>query len=225
LAREITPAYTFVHSIVDGEQYREGLVGGDYMGSLSLDEIRTRFSPHQHGILNTWLNVAWSYHRKDRAAWRGSESQRRSTRSFLGMAILHDVPMWMADLHPEERSATIGAMARFGVERATFRGYWRPDAIADTSTPDAAVSSYVLDRDARALLVVANLQTQQRIVEVQIHPDRMGAGAAIRWTAQSASTGDRQEIEPTGRFRWRVPGRDFDLIELSPKPSGDNRLD
>jgi hypothetical protein len=224
-AREIVPAYTFVTSLIDGEQYRKGLTNGDYMGSLSLDEIRTRFSPHQYGILNTWLNVAWSYHKNDRVAWRGSESQRRATRSFMGMALLHDVPMWMADLHPEARSATIGALARFGVERATFSGYWLPDAIAETSTPGAAISSYVLDREARALLVVTNLKTQQRMVEIQIHPDRMGANAATRWTARSTSTGDRQEIERTGRFQWRVSGRDFELIELSPRSSGDNHLD
>jgi hypothetical protein len=195
------------------------------MGSLSLDEIRTRFSPHQYGILNTWLNVAWSYHKNDRAAWRGSESQRQATRSFMGMALLHDVPMWMADLHTEDRAATIGVLSRFGVDRAKFSGYWLPDAIAETSTPGAAISSYVLDREARALLVVTNLQKEQVMVAIQIHPDRLGADAATRWTARSTSTGNRLNIERSGKFQWRVSGRNFELIELSPRPGGDRHRD
>ena len=64
------------------------------------------------------------------------------------MALLHDIPMWMADLHPEERSAVLGVLDRFGVERAEFRGYWQPDAMAQTSTREAAINAYVLDRGA-----------------------------------------------------------------------------
>jgi len=224
-AREVIPTYTFVTSLIDGEQYRKGLDDGDYMGSLSLDEVRTRFSPHQYGILNTWLNVAWSYHKNDRTQWRGSESQRRATRSFMGMALLHDIPMWMADLHPEERSAVLGTLDRFGVERAEFRGYWQRDAIAETSTPDAAISAYLIDRGARALLVVANLHAQPRPIDIQLHPDRLGANASVRWTASGAAAGDRQEIGSSGRFQWRVPGHDFALIELSPRSDGDPHRD
>jgi len=175
--------------------------------------------------LNTWLNVAWSYHEGDRTQWRGSESQRRATRSFMGMALLHDIPMWMADLHPEERSAVLDTLDRFGVERADFRGYWRPEAIAETSTPEAAISAYVLDRGARALLVVANLDERPKPVEIQLRRDQMGTNAAIDWTASSAATDDRQEIGSSGRFQWRVPGHDFDLIELSPRSSGDHHID
>lgn len=60
---------------------------------------------------------------------------------------------------------------------------------------------------------------------VQIHLDRMSAGAVISCMTPIGSTGDRREVELTGGFPWRVFGRDFVRIEMSPRPSGDSHLD
>ncbi|MEO1203332.1 MAG: glycoside hydrolase domain-containing protein, partial [Pseudomonadota bacterium] len=56
----VVPAYTFVTSMLQGEEYTVELAAGDYIRSTDLDELRSVFAPGQYGVGVTWMSQLFS---------------------------------------------------------------------------------------------------------------------------------------------------------------------
>jgi hypothetical protein len=205
---EMVPAYTFVTSTVDGEQFARPLPQEDYIGALSLDRVRTQMAPEQYGIVTTWLPQFFAWHPRD-PGWNGRPAGRRAFRNFATLALLHDIPTWPAGVESEHRRL-LESLDAFGIERAEFTGYWAPDAGARAGTDDAAVSYYRRANDSAVLLVVANLAKSERTLSVGVDLDRLGLSPDATWKID----GRPAEKLAGGAIAVPVPGRDHALVEL-----------
>ena len=207
---EITPAYTFVTSTVDGEQFTGLLRDDDYIGSIALDQVRTQFAPEQYGVLVTWLSETWYRHAHE-PGWEGSPAQRRAFRNFLTLALLHDVPVWPAGAPAADWKETLGILDGFGVGKAEFIGYWRGHAGARTESAQAQVSLYRRSDTHRALLIVANLDAEPQTVAVSFQAQGLVGDAARSVRFRLLPRGLVLDAE-NGRIAVPVPARDFQLV-------------
>ena len=152
--REIIPAYTFAFGTIDGEQYRRSLKNGDYLKILSVDEFRARFSNQQYGIINYWLPVEWTNHKKG-DGWINSEAQKMAYRKSMALALLHDVPVWPQGVHLQEQKKVLNVIDNFGIENSVFSGYWSDDTGLKCEQDNILISEYI-SQDA-SLFVVTNI--------------------------------------------------------------------
>jgi hypothetical protein len=216
--REILPAYSFITATVDGEQYRRSSRGGDilrdgdYLAVVGLDEIRTRFSPHQYGVDTVWLAEEWTNHVGD-ANWQASEANRAAYRRFVALTLLHDIVDWDPFHHVTERRHVIDVLYRFDVGNADFVGYWHPQNVITPADPNIKVSYYVRNERRQLLLVATNIS--DRAVDTELEID----SAALGWSelpSQWRITGEQgvttRQAKPA--IRVQVPPRDFALIRV-----------
>ena len=217
--REIIPAYTFAYATVDGEQYRDGRVKwGDYLSAISLDELRTRFAPGQYGVLSIFLPSEWNYHQGDKL-WQGSERQRSSYRRMIGLMLLHDIPDWPIGAHPEERKKLIGVLDEFGIDKATFTGYWSPDSAISADNRHVKVSSYYRPDTNSTLLIAVNTAITTQQANLSIHLSRIKSGAGI--FEIQADSGGTQATSSTqdATVALDIPPREFRWIIINPADS------
>jgi hypothetical protein len=205
---EIVPAYTFATAIVDGEHFRQRLVADDYIGSVSLDQVRMQHAPGQYGVRNVWIPQFDRFHGND-PGWAGSAAERAAFRNFATLVLLHDGEFWPSYVPQDERLALLGALDGFGTDEAAFRGYWSTAPYATTARPLARVSAY--RRPGRLLLVVGNLGASGDAVDVTV--DLADAGVAAGATARLVP-GNAPLAFANGRLDVSVPGKDYRLVVI-----------
>ena len=214
----VIPAFTFVHSMVQGEEFVIELDNLDYIDSIDLDATRSSFAGGQYGLVTTWLSELFSPRVRGgrpramaKKQWFSSPRYLSAYRNFMALALLHDVPTFSFAPLPE-RASIYTVLDRFETERATFSGYWNRRLTLDRA--DAAVSYYLHDNGRRALLVVANLSdTTGGAINVRGIREVLGvdSDAELRYRAArrlrfSPMSGDT--VSAT------IPAKDFELIEV-----------
>ena len=205
---ELIPAYTFATGIVDGEQFRHRLVADDYIGSVSVDQVRMQNAPGQYGVRNVWIPSFVSFHAAD-PTWQGSDAERRAFRNFMTLVLLHDGEIWPIFVPLDERVALLGALDAFRTYQASFVGYWSQAPLATTSRALARISTY--RRTGALLLVVGNLSSSAESVDVSVAL----AAAGLPATATARLVPDGTPLAFSGgRLDLTVPAKDFRLIEV-----------
>ena len=192
--REIMPAYTFAHAVVDGEQFKARVTNGAYLDVMPLEEFRTRLAGTQYGIPNYWLPSDWANHRGD-ARWKGSERQRLDYRRVMALALLHDVPLWQHGYHVAERERLLTLLDALPVSAARFTGYWH------------AIPFLAIENSA---LRVSQYRAGNRVLNVIVN------------TSASVQTAGVGIEDPSARCR--VTGIDRDLSDLSIAPRGEREI-
>ncbi len=212
--REIIPAYTFLTAMVDGEQYKydSGLIDGDYIGLLSLSEIRARISHSQYGVLNIWLAEEWSRHPSG-SPWWGSRNQLLAFRNHMALALLHDIPVWPKGAPYEERKKVYNMLDRFGVDLAEFVPYWESATAVTADQPEVYVSFYRHLQRKAALLVVANLSPARRQMELRFSPGALGINGGHNGFVIFDENG-KQLRHGMDRVTVQINGKDFELISI-----------
>ena len=205
---EIVPAYTFATGIVDGEHFAHRLVADDYIASVPLDQVRMQNAPGQYGVRNMWIPQFDRFHGGD-PTWPTSAAGVRAFRNLMTLILLHDGELWPSFVSQQERYGIYGALDAFGVNQATFHGYWQTAPLATTARPLARVSAY--KRTGKLLLVVGNLSTSAEAVDVRVSLAGAGlpAGAGARLLPQGTPLAFSD-----GRLDLSVPAKDFRLIEI-----------
>jgi hypothetical protein len=203
----IVPAYTFAWSTVDGEQFRHLLVNNDYIGSIPLDQARMQLAPDQYGVV---MSVMPSFVFLNPAGWLGTADGRRAVRNLMTLLLLHDTQVLPDEFPLAERQTLFGDLDAFGVDRARFVGYWDDEAAVRTATVDAKVSYFTATNPTRALLVVGNLGTQTRGIQVTMDLTALGVPTPRLRLMPGGSvvgmTGGVSQIS--------VPARDYRLLVL-----------
>ncbi len=212
--REIIPAYTFAHGLIDGEQYRESLKDGDYLKLINLEEIRHRLSNKQYGILNYWLPVEWTNHLGDKS-WLESQQQVRSYRRFMALSLLHDIPAWPQGSPKTEREQIIKFLDSFGISSSQFIGYWDNDNCATPSKHEIIISRYKHNKTQKSLLILTNISDSSLDSSITIEPkncDKSSDNSFIVFTENMAP------VPVTGnQINVTIDAHDFALILISDK--------
>ena len=218
----VAPAYTFVSSMVQGEEFVQDLIDLDYIGSISADAARSIFAPDQYGIGVTWLSELWSARvsggrarGQSKAEWFASQRYQLAFRNFMTLALLHNTnPMSLAPI--EMRASIFERLDEFGTVNSRFVGYWANDI--GVSDPGAVkVSYYQKPGRTHALLIVGNLaKSVANDLVVDISPTLVESAAPIEYRISADSAWKRA---PEGRLAVDVPGRDFRMVEV--RRSGD----
>ncbi len=155
--REIIPAYTFAFGTIDGEQYRGILKNGNYLKILSVDEFRARFSNQQYGVIDYWLPVEWTNHKKG-DGWVNSRAQRQAYRNVMALALLHDVPVWPQGANLKEQSKILKIIDDFGIKNSFFYGYWSKKVTLQSNQNKILISEYV--SKVETLFIVMNISNR-----------------------------------------------------------------
>ena len=159
----MTPAYSFVSAMVQGEEFNQQLVEFDYFKSGGTDYVRTLYAPTHSGVPTVWLSQLW---RPDSALAKSTRSKKTSDQEWLlsdeykthfneyfSLALLHDVLVW--SLSPLElRARVYKVYDDFRVEDATFSGYWNTNFVAEGC--ECLVSFYRNSSTSEVLAVVVN---------------------------------------------------------------------
>lgn len=204
--REIIPAYTFAHALVSGEQYRTRVRDGRYLDLVPMYEFRTRFAGGQYGVPIVWMPQDWPNFEDD-PSWQDSENQRVSTRRVESLALLHDVPLWPVGAHREERRSLLTLLDRFGIDRASFLGYWSDERLLRSSNGLILLSEYV--RKGRRLAVISNVTGRPQ--EARIEAKSGNRCNLLRVLSQSDSGPDSQDT--MSGVQVSLGPFDFTLIE------------
>lgn len=154
----VIPAYTFVTSMLQGEEYVKKLKSLDYIDSISLDTVRTQYTTGQYGIRNTWLSELWS--KRLRPSGYSSDNWFKSSlfiekyQNLMALALLHDIQV--LSLAPlSMRIPIYRVLSNFRINEATFHGYW--NNVIVSGNEHIKVSLYKSEESQSGLLVVANL--------------------------------------------------------------------
>lgn len=199
--REIIPALTFAHAIVDGEQYRADVKDGRYLDLVSLDEFRARFSSRQSGILTYLIPGDWYVNREDKA-WVGSQKQLIAFRRAIGLALLHATGIWPQGAPPGERERLFGLIDRNELSDASFIGYWRGRSFLELSQPGLPVSLYV--NKNRVVAIILNTTGQEQSIRISVS----GAPSECRDVTFVKQWSDKVAEEAGGQMA-RIAPQDF----------------
>jgi Glycoside hydrolase 123, N-terminal domain len=209
---ELIPALTFAAMTLDGEQFVITLKDDDYIGSVSLDKVRSLYRGTQFGIVSTWLPELLPRHRHE-PGWNKSGAQYRAYRNLMTLALLHDIPILPVGVSRSDYQSLTQDLDDFGVAHSDFVGYWREDAGAQSTTTDAPISFYRFHNGTKALLVVANLSSMQKAIDLVVDPIALGLhGDAFSYRPIPLKT---KLLPQDGRVQVNVSGRDFRLVEIT----------
>jgi hypothetical protein len=206
----VIPAVTFVTAMVQGEELLPVIKNLDYQASLDLDRIRTTYGPAAAGVPTVWLEELWSrelatqrpfrYVLGDEAGWLASPEYRAAWRNFMGLALVHDIPVWtVAPLL--ERRAVFDELDRFGVAASRFVPYW--SLTRQWREAPLLASAWVRSADDAVLLVLVNrtekpLTASATDVAQAVDAERLPAGVLAGWP--------RREL--------RLKAKDFSLVPI-----------
>lgn len=207
--REIIPAYTFAYAQFSGEQYRSGkVIDGEFLKTVSVDELRMRLSGHQYGTRMVWLPVEWSYHH-DNEEWQDSERQRIAYRRYASLALLLDVITHPIGAHQATRRELIGVLDSFGVDQAQFIGYWDPRTGATSSDSGLKISAYQRQEIPATLYVASN--TTDHSIRSRVSVDSSFFQKLPEKLTLSVEGGVERRSNTTGSvgFDVNVPAYDF----------------
>ena len=157
----VIPAYSFVTSMVQGEEFIDSLKNIDYLSSVSFNDIRTQYTTDQYGIVNTLLSELWSPRVKDgkspwdnKKTWLHSPRYLKAFRNLMALCFLHDIPVITLAPIPDIKSA-YQPFDNFGYEKAKFVGYWN-NKLNVNDSQQYYVSFYKRKDKNDALLVIVN---------------------------------------------------------------------
>ncbi len=169
----IVPAYTFVTGMVQGEEFNHWLNNYDYIGSTSLDEVRSRLSGAAFGVPTIWMEVIYSEDNRlkrssrpkkmKKKEWHASKEYENAYQNFMTLALLHDMPTW-AFARLESRTAILKSVDWINPETADFVGYWTyPKNIFINNV----FHSHYLSKDKKRILVIlSNLNSMKQKINI-----------------------------------------------------------
>ena len=168
----IVPAYSFVTTMVQGEEFRHWLKRYDYIDSVALDEVRSRLGSAAFGVPTLWMELLWAKNKRlpksnrpphtSKEEWINSEAYNSAYKNFIALALLHDMPTW--SLAPINiRSEIFRQIDWVEPESAKFVGYWTFDR---ARFKDGLYHSYYVSADRKRLVVIfSNLGDQKVSIE------------------------------------------------------------
>ena len=196
------PMLVFDDAILNGEQF-EGKVKGDYLDVLSLETLRAEFMGRQWGLVSFFLPEL-----------RPPYSQQvEPTRELMTLLMLHDIPVWPIWCNVEVVNIALAALDEFGYASAEFIPYFDSSPAAVPTTPNTYVSAY-RNSNGRALLIIANLNSTSKDVEVTLNRERFkyGASSITEWPRGHS-------IPLNGlSFSVKIEGKSYLMVNLHEKP-------
>ncbi len=169
----IIPAYTFVTGMVQGEEFNHWLNNYDYIGSTSLDEVRSRLSGVAFGVPTVWMEVIFTEDNRlkrssrpkkmEKKEWHASKEYENAYQNFMSLALLHDMPTW-AFAKLESRVGILKLIDWINPETADFVGYWNyPKNIFNNNV----FHSHYLSKDKKRILVIlSNLNSMKKEINI-----------------------------------------------------------
>lgn len=216
--REIIPAFTFVTGTVDGEQYRRThggpaiLQDGDYLKLLGLNEMRTRFSSHQYGVISIFLAQEWNSHISERN-WQTSELNKQAFRKLVAVTLLHDTLYWDPYAHPKERERLVRFLDGFQLSKSQFVGYWNLRGAIRVNHENVRVSYYQRNHDKALMLVATNISDHPITTTIALDKEKLGLSSARR---RVRVTGFDNEGVPLNNatIALSINRKDFTLVRI-----------
>lgn len=211
----IIPAYTFVESMVQGEEYIHSLEGLDYISSTTLAEARGKFSGHQYGITVTWLSELWSPRVKQGRdkeqsvdEWMATEQYQQAFKNFMAIALLNDSRVF--SLAPfETRAELYKAFDRFEIENSELNGYWSNNIALDDGV---WITFYQHKSKNRYLAVVSNLGNSLVNIDLAKYigsiDARVGSEVYYRGSAE-------KKFKLVNNKELKLNAKDFMIVEFS----------
>lgn len=216
--REIIPAYSFVTGTVDGEQYRRThggppiLQDGDYLKILDLNEMRTRFSSHQYGVISIFLAGEWNSHVGDQG-WQTSELNKRAFRRLMAVTLLHDTLYWDPYAHPKERERLVKFLDSFQFSKSQFVGYWNLRGSIQTNHEDVRISYYQRNHDKALMLVATNISDNPLNAMITLDKEKLGLSSA-RKLVRVTGFDNEGFLFDDKTIALSIKGKDFALIRI-----------
>ena len=207
----IAPAYSFVTSMVQGEEYVQYLNNLDYIASTPMDLARAKFAGGQYGVRVDWLSELWSSkiqggrsEAMPLSEWTATKEYKKALRNFIALAMLHDAPMiYMAPF--DTKKTLYDNLDHFWSEQSVFHGYWEREFIEDS---DQILISYYSQssKSQRYLMVVANISEQEKILNASQLAEHVGQNV----------TECEHRVSPDAKAEdnYIMPAKDFVLYEL-----------
>ncbi len=212
----IVPAYTFITSMVQGEEFVQYLKDLDYFKSTSFDQVRSKYAASQYGVKTIWLSELWSYKVKEgkpkaqeMSEWVESDRYQRAYRKLMATALLHDIPVLsFAPLGIREQLHK--TLDNFGVDQANFVGYWVSGLTAQETGLDT--SYYERSIDKRRLIILVNRATDER----SINFSQLASALGIDREVMTYRVVGAKKFRPIAKIKITpvVPAEDFLMIEL-----------
>lgn len=214
----ILPAYSFVTTMLQGEEFNERLINYDYIQSITLDEVRSRIGSSAMGVPSLWLEVIFAENSRlnrskrpypmSKAAWHASPYYEDAYLNFMTLALLHDIPTW-AYSELKTRNKIMQTVDWVNPESAQFVGYWNyPPSLFENKV----FHSHYRSKDGKKILVViANLgeSTQQVDLEkLKSSLELKPASSKCNWSIDPMWSGDRT------RGNIPVKAKRFELLPL-----------
>ena len=171
----IAPAYTFTTAMVQGEEFNHWLTDYDYIGSVGIDEVRSRYGARSIGVPTLWLEVIFAQNSRlkkssrplgmsNKATWHNSIHYEQAYLNFMTLALLHDMPTWSYAPIPL-RNSIMKKIDWVTPEASDFFGYWlRPKS---SFSNGVFYSYYLNESEGKVLFILANLtvKTQQNAID------------------------------------------------------------
>lgn len=197
----IFPAYTFVTSMLQGEEFNYKLKKYDYIQSTSLDEVRSRIGSAAFGVPTLWLEMIFSTDdRLDQSRrpffmsqdkWAASSYYKDAYENFMTLALLHDMPTW-STVELKARNKIMRAVDWVTPETARFVGYWNyPPSLFENNV---FYSHYQSKDGKRNLVVLSNLSESNQqvgIEKLKKNLDLESTGQKCNWSISPSWDGDK----------------------------------
>ena len=164
----IAPAYTFTTAMVQGEEFNHWLTDYDYIGSVGIDEVRSRYGARSIGVPTLWLEVIFAQNSRlkksgrplgmsDKGAWHNSIYYEQAYLNFMTLALLHDMPTWSYAPIPL-RNKIMKKIDWVEPEFSEFFGYWLREK--EEFSQDLFFSYYLNKGAGKALFIISNLTAE-----------------------------------------------------------------
>ena len=155
-----TPCVSFTTANWEGEMVQGQLKRGNVVLSdlLDLDFWRSHMMATQWGVVPMWLPSKFGT----------PEQKERQARDTVALLLVHGTPVGKTAAFGREPVTSVWkAQARFGIEKATFHGYWEnAEKLRITPTQERVVASFY-ERDQRRMVALANFTTELQQVRLR----------------------------------------------------------
>ena len=169
----IVPAYSFVTTMVQGEEFRHWLKHYNYIDSVALDEVRSRLGSAAFGVPTLWLELLWAKDKRltksnrptqmSKEEWINSDTYSSAYKNFMAIALLHDMPT-LSFAPIKIRNEIFRQIDWVEPETAKFFGYW---TLNRARFKDGLYHSYYVSEDKkRLMLIFSNLGDQKVNIEI-----------------------------------------------------------
>lgn len=215
----ILPAYSFVTTMLQGEEFNEKLIDYDYIKSTSLDEVRSRLGSSAFGVPTLWLEVIFAEdgrldrskrpYQMSKSDWHASKYYTDAYKNFMTLALLHDLPTW-AYAELKIRNEIMMIVDWVSPETAKFVGYWNysPSMFVN----DVFHSHYRSQDGTKYLVILANLGHKDQALyldQLESVLDTEAVGHKCNWSIDPIWKGDK------GIKNIPVKARRFELLPLN----------